>query len=494
MNRRQFLKQCSAFTGALIFSSCSDSLISQKKTAKLTAKKKPNIIVLLADDLGYSDLGCYNSEYIKTPNLDTLAAQGIKFTSSYAAAPLCSPARAALLTGRIPARSAIYSFIPVETGHPIHLKTNEVTIASLLKNVGYETAHFGKWHLNSSMNPADDFPQPDDHGFDYSFGTCGAARDNTNGKSIDPDNYWRNRSAVGKLSGYPCEIVVNDAMNWLENKRDKNKPFFQYICFNEPHNPILEAKEMPKDIMKMYPPPIPEEDARYFATVTTLDQQIGRFLDKIKKLNLDENTFVVFASDNGPLRDFSQNPLRGYKSQCYEGGIRTPGIIRFPGYTKPGTECDVPISFVDFAPTFCELAGAKMPTDRAIDGVSILPIFKNKKIVRKTPLFWYFFRDFPQAALREGDWIMVARLDSEIPKTQHRFYCSNMHFIREKPLVSFELYNIKNDIGQQNNLADSKPERFKAMKKKMVDLHKEVIAEGYVWPDSDFEGTEWEMK
>jgi len=492
MNRRQFIKQCSAFTGAMIFSSCAGNLICPRKAKKLMAKKQPNIIVMLADDLGYSDLGCYNSEYIKTPNLDKLAKQGTKFTSSYSAAPLCSPARAALLTGRIPARCAIYSFIPVETGHPIHLKTNETTIASLLKNVGYETSHFGKWHLNSSMDSADNFPQPDNHGFDYSFGTCGAARDNTNGKSIHPNNYWRNRTAVGKLKGYPCEIVVNDAIDWLENKREKDKPFFQYICFNEPHNPILEAEEMPPEIMKKYPPPIPEKDARYFATVTTLDWQIGRFLDKLKELDLDENTFVVFASDNGPLRDFSQNPLRGYKNQCYEGGIRTPGIIRFPGLTKPGTECDVPISFIDFAPTFCELSGAKMPTDRKIDGTSILPVFKNQKLIRKTPLFCYFYRDFPQASMREGDWVMVARLDSEIPKSQHRFYCSNMHFIRKKSLVEFELYNIKNDIGQQNNLAKIEPDRFEKMKKKMVDLHEEVIEEGYVWPDSDFEGTEWQ--
>lgn len=488
------MKQCSALTGTLVFSSCTGFLIHRKKSTDFTSKKRPNIIVLLADDLGYSDLGCFNSEHIKTPNLDAFAKQGTKFTSCYAGAPLCSPSRAAFLTGRNPARCGMYSYIPTNIpGHPMHLRTNEITIASLLKNAGYQTAHFGKWHLNSSMSPAEGQPQPNDHGFEYSYGVDNYSRNSSTHKMLDPDNIWRNGSPVGKVSGLPCDIYVDDAINWLENTRKKDKPFFQYICFNEPHNPILEAKDFPQDIMKMYPPPIPKSDACYFATITNLDRQIGKFLKKLDELNLSENTFVVFLSDNGPLRDFSQNPLRGYKSQCYEGGIRTPGIIRFPGHTKPGTECDEPISFVDFAPTFCEIAGVRMPVNRKIDGTNILPIIKGGKIIRDNPLFWYFYKIAPQAALREGDWIMVARLGVEIPKSEHAFLCSHMKYLKEKPLVNFELYNIKNDIGQQHNLADDEPERFNAMKKKMEELHEEVIAEGYTWPDSDFEGTEWEL-
>jgi len=495
MNRRQFIKQCSAFTGTLVLSSCTGSLISPKKPSGLTSGKHPNIIVLLTDDLGYSDLGCYNSEHIKTPNLDKFAAQGIKFTSCYSGAPLCSPSRAALLTGRNPARCGMYSYIPsMTTGHPMHLKTNEITIASILKKAGYQTAHFGKWHLNSSMNPKDGQPQPNDHGFDYSFGVDNYSMNSSAHKMLDPGNIWRNGSPVGEVSGLPADIYVNNAIDWLENKRDDKKPFFQYICFNEPHNPILEAKDLPPDIMKMYPPPIPEKAACYFATITNLDRQIGRFLKKLDELNLTENTCVLFLSDNGPLRDFSQNPLRGYKSQCYEGGIRTPGIIRFPGHTKPGTKSDEPISFVDLAPTFCKLAGTKMPADRVIDGTNILPIIKGGKIIRDSPLFWYFYRIAPQAALREGDWIMIAKLDVEIPKSEHAFLCSHMKYVKEKPLVNFELYNIKNDIEQKHNLAKTEPERFEKMKKKMLELHKEVIAEGYTWPNSDFNNTIWDNR
>jgi len=495
MNRREFLKKCSTVAGSIALASSAGAhaaaLLSNKSVTASAGKDRPNIIVLLADDMGYSDLGCYDSPYIQTPNLDKLAGEGMRFTESYAGAPLCSPARAALLTGRISARTAVYSFIPGDTGHPMHLRTTEVTIASLLGQTGYDTAHFGKWHLNSSMDPVLGQPDPNDHGFGYYFGVCGKSVNLTTGKRLDPNNYWENGSFVGTTyTGYPCEVVVNRAMGWLETAWDKNKPFFMQICFNEPHNPILEAADQPADIMAMYPSPILEEDACYFATVTNLDRHIGRFLDKLDELHLRENTFVVFLSDNGPLRDYSQNPLRGYKNECYEGGIRTPGIIRYPGHAKPATVCDEPISFMDFAPTFCQMANTKMPTDRAIDGTSFLPVFKGKRIYRKTPLFWYFYREFPQAAMRQGDWVMIARLDADA--VEHRLHCSDMYFIKEKLLISFELYNIRKDIGQENDLATVETKRFDAMKKKMIQMHQDVISEGYTWPDSDFAGTEWD--
>jgi len=494
MDRRGFLK-CSAIAGAAALTSGTETiaatLLSNKTVVASAGKNRPNIVILLTDDMGYSDLGCYNSPNIKTPNLDKLASEGMRFTESYAGAPLCSPARAALLTGRIPARTAVYSFIPVDTGHPMHLRTTEITIASLLQQAGYETAHFGKWHLNSSMDPVWGQPDPNDHGFGYYFGVCGKQANLDTGKRLDHNNYWRNGFFVGQqFDGYPCEVTVNDAMDWLETSRDKSKPFFMHVSFNEPHNPILEASDQPADIMAMYPPPIAETDACYFATVTNLDRHIGRFLDKLDELHLRENTFVVFLSDNGPLRDYSKQPLRGYKNECYEGGIRTPGIVRYPGYAKPGTLCNEPISFIDFAPTFCQMTGTKMPTDRPIDGTSFLPVFKGKRIYRKTPLFWYFYREFPQAAMRQGNWVMIGRLDADA--TEHRFHCSDMYFLKEKALVSFELYNIRKDIGQQNDLASVETKRFNAMKKKMIQLHQEVIDEGYTWPDSDFAGTEWD--
>jgi len=496
MNRRQFLARYSAAAAAMALTPGVDAaaLLSNKSVTSSVGKDRPNIIVLLADDMGYSDLGCYDSPYIQTPNLDKLAGEGMRFTDCYAGAPLCSPARAALLTGRIPARTGVYSFIPSDVEpirHPMHLRTTEVTIASLLSHAGYDTSHFGKWHLNSSMDPVWGQPQPNDHGFGYYFGVCGKSVNLATGKRLNPNNYWENGSFVGTTyTGYPCEVVVNKAMGWLESGWNKNKPFFMQVCFNEPHNPILEAVDQPADIMAMYPPPIAEANACYFATVTNLDRHIGRFLDKLNELHLRENTFVVFLSDNGPLRDYSQNPLRGYKNECYEGGIRVPGIIRWPGHAKPAAVCNEPISFMDFAPTFCQMANIDMPTDRAIDGTSFLPVFKGKRIYRKTPLFWYFYREFPQAAMRQGDWVMIARLDADA--AEHRLHCSDMYFIKEKQLISFELYNIRKDIGQENDLATLETKRFDAMKKKMMQMHQNVISEGYTWPDSDFAGTEWD--
>ena len=497
INRRQFLKQCSMVTGSLIVSSCASPFVYDRKreitAVKKTVDAQPNIIILLTDDLGYSDLGCFNSEYIKTPNLDKLEEQGTKFTSCYAGAPLCSPSRAALLTGRNPSRCGMYSYIPtISSGHPMHLKPTEVTIASLLKRAGYQTSHFGKWHLNSSMDPKSGHPQPSDHGFDYSFGVDNYSMNSSTHKMLNPDNIWKNGIPVEKKSGYPCEIYVNAAMDWLENKRDKKKPFFQYVCFNEPHNPILESKDLPQDIIKMYPPPIPEKDACYFATITNLDRQIGRFLNKLDELKLSDNTLVMFLSDNGPLRTYSKQPLRGFKSQCYEGGIRTPGIIRFPGHTNPGTTSDEPITFFDIAPTLCKLSGSEMPVDREIDGTNILPIICGGKINRKKPLFWYFYRKSPQAALRDGNWIMISKLGKELPESEHGFFFDHTKYLKEEPLVDFELYNIKNDIEQKNILNLIEPKQFRKMKKIMLERHREVIDEGGEWPKAGFKGTVWE--
>jgi len=495
-SRREFLRNLGAVAGMAALTSGTETiaatLLSNKAMAASAGKNRPNIIVLLVDDLGYSDLSCYNSQYIQTPHLDKLASEGLRLTDSYSGAPLCSPSRASLMTGRIAPRTGVYSYIPADQRHPMHLRTTETTVAAVLKQDGYNTSHFGKWHLNTTMDPAFGQPEPNDHGFDYWFGVCGHARQGTIAKYIDPDNFWRNGTTVGQLYGYSCEIIANDAMDWLETGWDKSKPFFMHVSFNEPHNPILTAAELPADIMAMYPSPIPEEDARYFATVTNLDRHIGRFLDKLDELHLRENTFVVFVSDNGPLREFSKQPLRGFKSESWEGGIRTPAIMRWPGYTKPGTKCDEPICFVDFAPTFCEMAKTKMPTDRAIDGTSFFPIFKGKRIYRKTPLFWYFYREQPHAAMRQGNWVMTATLNGTISDTEHSFFCSHMYFIKEKLLTEFELYNIDKDISQQQDLESTEAKRFNAMKAKMIALHTEVVNEGYTWPDSDFAGTVWD--
>jgi arylsulfatase A len=501
MNRREFLKGVSLAAGGLAtggaVNAMAAELVSNKALGAGAGGKKPNIVVMLTDDMGYSDLGCYGHPYIKTPNIDKFASEGLRLTAAYCGMPICSPSRTALLTGRIPVRAGIYTQCLVNSTHPMHLRTTEITIAKILQQTGYNTAQFGKWHLNTNMDPAQsgNQPRPREHGFDYYFGLCGG---------YAPDKFWRNDVNTGPYNGYSCEIVVNDAMDWLENQRDKTKPFFAYINFNEPHIPILSAAELPSDIMAMYPLPIPQDanNACYYATVTNMDRHIGRFLDKLDTLHLRENTIVIFTSDNGPLQTpLSKLPLRGYKKDVYEGGIRTPCIIRWPGYTKPNTECDDPISFVDYAPTFAALAGTSMPTDRAIDGTSFLPIFECKPIVRKTPLFWYFYRTAdPQVALRQGDWILLGRRSYPFPDNSYhdQFRKCHMQYIKmenasyggfnfqDTAWEEFKLYNIKDDIGQQKDLSASEPKRFNAMKQKLIAMYDDVVAEGYRWPDEVF--------
>ena len=457
--RREFLKTTGLAAGSL--------MIPRLVFGKQELPHKPNIVLLLADDMGYSDLGCYGSR-IQTPNIDHLASQGIRFTDCYSAAPNCSPARAGLLTGRIPSRTGLYSYIP--PNHVMHLPRKEITIATLLKQAGYVTCHLGKWHLNSMFNSPEQ-PQPPEHGFDYWFST----QNNANPSHRNPDNFVRNGKPVGPLEGYSCQIVTDEALDWLKKYRDRKNPFFLFVCFHEPHKKIAS----PPELAAMYPQAT-KSDALYYANITNLDLAVGRLMKVLDELNLTQDTFVFFSSDNGPWRPESAGPLRSKKSFLYEGGIRVPGIIRWPGHTKPGSVCGEPISFVDILPTLCKITGANVPADRAIDGANILPVFEGKSIQRNTPLFWYFYRTRPQAAMRQGDWMILGQLNGQ-PGGSHKMVADDMEFIKNTKLIKFELYNLREDISQQNDLAKVKPQRLKAMKQKLIKLHEEVIAEGPVW-------------
>jgi len=479
LNRGNVLRKSAALAGIVALYGCGAYGEGVNESMSVGAdQRQPNFVIMLADDLGYSDLGCFGSAMIQTPHLDQLAKEGIRLTSSYAGSALCSPSRTALLTGRNPNRAGIYSYIAPNS--PVHLRSDEVTIATLLKQAGYETCLTGKWHLNGSLTSTR-VTQPNDHGFDYWFSTA----INAEPTHYNPKNFVRNGAPTGQLSGYSSHLVVDEATDWLENIRDKSKPFFLYVPFHEPHRLLPAADEMPVDIMAMYPDESsigwPESGSRYYATVSNMDRAAGRLLAKLDELDLSENTVVVFLSDNGSWRDGSQVPLRGKKTQVYEGGIRTPGIIRWPGHTQAGSVSDEPICFVDFAPTICQILGLQMPSDRPIDGASFLPVLQGKPIVRKTPLFWFFYKPHPECTLRQGDWVMIGYLDAEVPTTDHNLRDCHQDYIKNAPLVDFELYNISEDIGQSNNLATAEPKRFNAMKRKMIQLHKEIIAEGHTW-------------
>jgi len=457
--RRTFLKTAAAAAAA--------SALPHWVRAAAGARK-PNIILIIADDLGYADLGCFGSPHIKTPNLDKLAAQGVRFTDCYAAAPNCSPSRAGLLTGRTPSRTGMYSYRP--GGHVMHLPAKEITLARLLKGVGYQTCHVGKWHLGDLTGKKGQ-PSPSDHGFDYWFST----ENNAKPTHKDPVNFVRNGKELGRQQGYSCQIVADEAIRWLEQHRRPGDPFFMCFWTHEPHKRLAS----PPELIAQYPK-ANKKDALYYANVTNIDKAVGRLMASLDALDLAKDTFVFFSSDNGPWRGGSQGPLRKRKSFIYDGGIREPGIIRWPGRVKPGTVSNEPVGFVDMLPTLCGVAGAQVPTDRPIDGANILPALAGKPVERETPLFWYFYRTRPQCALRDGDWTIVGTLDKVCSKN-HALVADHMPFIKETKLVSFELYNMREDIGQKNDLAAEEPGHLDRLKKKMIRLHAEVVAEGPFW-------------
>jgi len=426
----------------------------------LAADTRTNFLIILCDDLGYGDLACYGHSKIKSPNLDKLAAEGMKLTDCYSAAPVCSPARAGMLTGRTPYRYGVYDWIPPNAS--MHLIKKEITVAAILKSVGYATCHVGKWHCNGMFNSSE-HPQPNDHGFEYWFAT----QNNAAPSHHNPVNFVRNGQQVGELKGYSSTIIVNEAIAWL-NQRNTKKPFCLFVWFHAPHEPIATAEEF----VDMYPSLKNRDRATYYGNVSQMDHEVGRLMKTIDQLKLRNNTFVFFTSDNGPetLSRYSgarysygwPGELRGMKLHLYEGGIRVPGIIRYPGKTRPGQVCSEPVCGTDVLPTLCAIAGANVPTDRTIDGAGILPIFENKPIERKVPLYWEYDAAIGpmKFALRQGPWKILAN----------------------ENLSQFELYNLKQDPGEKTNLAAQESQRLKKMSQQLIQLHNQVESNAPTWP------------
>ena len=455
VSRRDLLKMMGLSTGSAVLYGC--SMISRETESDISSKK-PNIVIVLCDDLGYGDLGCYGHPHIKTPELDKLTAEGMKLTDCYAAAPVCSPSRAGMLTGRTPHRCGIYDWIPANS--PMHLKKTEQTIATLLRDNGYATCHSGKWHCNGKFNSPEQ-PQPDDHGFEHWFST----QNNAGPSHHNPKNFVRNGERVGPMEGYSSDLIVTEAIDWLGKKWDRSKPFCLFVWFHAPHEPIATSPEF----LKMYEG---KKEAIYYGNVTQMDHAFGRLMKTLDEMKLRDKTFVMFTSDNGPEtlnryrganRSFgSPGPLRGMKLHMYEGGIRVPGIIRWPGNTKPGSVSHEPVNGTDILPSLCEMAGVEVPKDRPIDGTSFLPILQGIKLKRKIPLYWRYDRALSKpftVAMRQGDWKILADND----------------------MTKFELYNLRKDIAEEHNLADSQPNHLEMMKKILVKLQAGIDTEGPVW-------------
>ncbi|MES2596216.1 MAG: sulfatase-like hydrolase/transferase [Verrucomicrobiota bacterium] len=418
----------------------------------------PNIILFLADDLGYGDLGCYGHPIIKSPNLDAFAKQGVRLTQCYSGSAVCSPSRSALLTGRTPHRNGVYTWIA--EGAEVHLRTSEITLPKLLKGAGYGTCHSGKWHLNGLFNnPAQ--PQPGDHGYDWWMAT----QNNAGPTHENPNNFVRNGKAVGQMEGYSAPLVVSEAVTWLKEKRDATKPFFLAVWTHEPHYPI---KSDPK-FKALYPDLKDDVQREHHANVTQMDHAFGNLIKALDDQKLADSTFVFFTSDNGPEGDGIKSPgrgssggLRGRKRDLHEGGIRVPGMARWPGKIQPGTTSDVPVIGSDMFPTMLAVAGVEPPKERVLDGVNVLSVLDSSaaKVERPQPLFWRLHMA-PNAkiAMRVDEWKILANAE----------------------LTEFELYDINSDPQETTDLKDKETERFAAMKAQLIKHNASIDAEGPDW-------------
>ncbi|NWK54540.1 sulfatase-like hydrolase/transferase [Verrucomicrobiaceae bacterium N1E253] len=461
------------------------------------AAEKPNILFILADDLGYGDLGCYGHPVVKTPHLDQLATQGVRFTDCHSASNNCSPSRAAILTGRHPYRVGIYDFL--SGSKPFYLHPEEKSVASMLKAAGYQTMFSGKWHLGGFTDAKGKLARPDAFGFDHWL----ACEHNF---SRDPDSLVRNGKPAGNLTGSQATVTVEECIDWLDSEdRDPNKPFCMFLWLNESHSPITPSREWsdiynndaartaalevplggPGVVRKSNPKLV----HRYYGCVAEMDHEVGRLLKVLDDKNLSKNTFVMFTSDNGPEHRQggswgSPGVFRGAKGHMHEGGHRVPGIVRWPQKVKPGTVSDVTINGTDILPTLCEVGGAEMTTTVTVDGGSFVPLLLGaKEVSRPQPLFWWMYhsRGGKQAALREGDWKIIAAqtLGGDDKSTKNR---AGMHVVKESKLIEFELYNLKNDAGESRDVSAENPERFEAMKKRINAQFLNVQAEARDWP------------
>jgi len=426
----------------------------------VTASAAPNILLIYVDDLGYGDLGAYGHPVIKTPHLDALASSGLRLTNYYAPSALCSPSRAALLTGRHPYRVGVKSWIPHGSG--IYLPAAEVTLAELLKQQGYATALIGKWHLNSDLASTTE-PQPNDQGFDYFYGH-NAFQIPTN---KNPTNIFRNRQQQPMQSGYTAELYANESIKWLRDSAG-DKPFFLMLSMAEPHTTI----ENPAQYNQIYaqytngevvpipsgtaqPPKqklIPRGPGEYYANITYLDAQLGRVLDWLDaRPGLRDNTLVVFASDNGPVTPQwfqwwevnaygDTGGLRGRKHFLYEGGIKVPAIVRYPGVTRANTTSAALVIGTDLFVTLARAAGAEPPADRVIDGHDVTAVLRGESSAPRD-LLWALTGEL-EFAYRSGWWKLMLDNNRE-PR--------ELYNLQDDPLELFNEINAHADVHHRLN-------------------------------------------
>ncbi len=434
------------------------------------AQTKPNLVILLADDLGYRDVGCYGGP-VKTPAIDQLAKEGVRFTDFYSGSAVCSPSRATLLTGRHHIRTGVYSWIADEVQNS-HLLLRERTLSEILKDRGYSTAHIGKWHLGlpTKNRPK---PTPSHHGFDYWFSTW----NNASPSHKNPNNFIRNGRMVGPLEGYSCQLVAEEAIEWLDHHCHPKAPFFLNLWFHEPHSPIAA----PEEVVSKYGG-LKDRNAIYSGTIDNTDRAIKRVIEKLDAMGVRGNTLIIYASDNGSYLEDRTGNLRGKKGSNWDGGIRVPGIFCWPGVIRPNLALKEPAGLVDVLPTVCGLFNLEAPEDRAIDGsdLSALLIGNQDGFKRHQPLFWHLQKSRPIVAIRDGNFSLVAEPDYELSKS-NMFQESWIPVIKRGGYRDFQLFDLSKDPGQTQNLSSQNPELFRKLKTKLLKINQSVMADGSDW-------------
>jgi arylsulfatase A len=435
------------------------------------AETKPNIVLILADDLGWKDIGCYGGP-VKTLALDALAAGGTRFTDFYSGCAVCSPSRAVLLTGRHHIRAGVYSWIS-DAGQRSHLLEREVTLPEILKQHGYATAHVGKWHLGLPTRKHDK-PTPDKHGFDHWFATW----NNAEPSHRNPETFIRNGKPMGKLEGYSCQLVVDEAITWLDQHRAKDKPFFLNVWFHEPHAPIAAPDEIVGSYGKLK-----DQAAIYSGTIDNTDRAIARLLAKLKETAPIGETLIIYASDNGSYRKDRVGELRGQKGLNWEGGIRVPGIFHWPGVISAGRVEKTPAGLVDVLPTVCGLLGIAAPEGVHLDGSDLTPLLNPKAgraFTRHQPLFWHLQKSRPIVAMRDGPWSLTADPDYEL-STDNMFREEWIPVIKAGGYKNWQLHNLDDDSSQTTDLATRHPDVLERMKSQLLKINASIMADGTDW-------------
>ena len=399
---------------------------------------RPNIVLIMADDLGYGDLSCYGATHVSTPYIDALAKNGIRFTDYHSNGAVCSPTRAALMTGRYPQRTGVEGVITAARHREVGLPLDEVTIAEVLKDAGYATAMYGKWHLGYDIKRFGPMRQ----GFETFEGFVSGNVDYFNKIDQEAHKDWYVGDELIHVDGYVTDLINDRAVDWIDGhvKENKGQPFFLYLAHGAPHYPLQGPDDEGfREVGKKVGQSKVDRPATYKAMIESMDAGIGRVVAELEKHGLTENTLVIFTSDNGhsPRHGGSAGPLRGSKGTVYEGGHRVPMVMQWPAVFSKSDTSDLTLIGMDLFPMFAEAAEAELPDNAAIDGASLLSGQSRCGYRFNRSLHWVHGN---KHAIRQGDWKLVMNGEA-------------------KP----GLYNLKDDLGEQNNLADQEPERVKQM-------------------------------